>query len=97
MATMTQPSPNLYAAVLQTLRSTDPWSQTLSSAMSGFVANLTAEEAESLPEAIAGVLPLLRQDRERLRFAAEIAAQLDFFEAAGVVCDLAIGLRTVVC
>ena len=90
---MTQPSPNLYAAVLQTLRSTDPWSQTLSSAMSGFVANLTAEEAESLPEAIAGVLPLLRQDRERLRFAAEIAAQLDFFEAAGVVCDLAIGLR----
>ncbi len=92
MAAMTQPSPGLYAAVLQALRSTDPWSQPLSSVMSGFVAHLTAEEAESLPEAIAGVLPMLRQDRERLRFAAEIAARLDFFEVAGAVCDLALGL-----
>ena len=83
MAAMTQPSPGLYAAVLQALRSTDPWSQPLSSVMSGFVAHLTAEEAESLPEAIAGVLPMLRQDRERLRFAAEIAARLDFFEGRG--------------
>ena len=93
MAAMTQPSPGLYAAVLQALRSTDPWSQPLSSVMSGFVAHLTAEEAESLPDAIAGVLPMLRQDGERLRFAAEIAARLDFFEAAGAVCDLALGLK----
>ena len=93
MAAVAQPSPGLYAAVLQALRSTDPWSQPLSSVMSGFVAHLTAEEAESLPEAVAGVLPMLRQDRERLRFAAEIAARLDFFEAAGAVCDLALGLE----
>ena len=93
MAAMTQPSPGLYAAVLQALRSTDPWSQPLASVMSGFVAHLTAEEADSLPAAIAGVLPMLRHDRERLRFAAEIAARLDFFEAAGAVCDLALGLE----
>ncbi len=92
MAAMTQPSPSLYAAVLQALRSTDPWSQPLSSVMSGFVAHLTTDEAESLPEAIAGVLPMLRQDRDRLRFAAEIAARLDYFETAGAICDLALGL-----
>ena len=84
MAAMTQPSPGLYAAVLRALRSTAPWSQPTSSVMSALVTHLTAEEAESLPEAIAGVLPMLRQDRERLRFAAEIAVRLDLFEVAAL-------------
>ena len=92
MADVAQPSPGLHAAVLQAMRSTDPWSQPLSSVMSRLVEHLTSSEAEHLPEAVAGVLPLLRQDRERLRFAAEIAARLDYFEAAGTVTDLAISL-----
>ena len=92
MAAVGTPSPGLYGAVLQTLHGTDPWSQRLSSAIAGLVDHLTAEEAECLPEAFAGVLPLLRRDPERLRFAAEIAGRLDFFEAAGAICDLAIGL-----
>ena len=92
MAALAKPSPGLYSAVLQALRSTDPWSQPLSSVMSGFVDHLTSGEAECLPEAIAGVLPLLSQDRERLCFAAEIAGRLDFFEAAGAICDLALVL-----
>lgn len=92
MAAVGTPSPGLYGAVLQTLQAADPWSQPLSSAMAGLVDHLSAEEAECLPEAFAGLLPLLRRDPERLRFAAEIAGRLDFFEAAGVICDLAIGL-----
>ena len=79
---MTQRSPKLCAATLSTLRNADPWTQSLSSAMTGFVTHLTTEEAASLPETIAGVLPQLRQHIERLRFAAEIAVRLDLFEQA---------------
>ena len=74
------------------MRTTDPWSQPLSSVMSGFAEHLTNAEAERLPAAVAEVLPLLRQDRERLRFAAEIAARLDYFETAAAVADLATNL-----
>ena len=92
MAAIAQPSPGLFAAVLQALRTSDPWSQPLASVMSGLTEHLTAEEARSLPDALAGVLPLLRQDRDRLLFAAETAARLDYFEATGAVADLAIDL-----
>ena len=50
---------------------------------------LTVAHAESLPQAIGEVLPLLRGDIERLRFAAEIATRLDLFEVARSVADLA--------
>ena len=92
MAAVAQPSPGLFAAVLQAMRSSDPWSQPLASVMSGLTEHLTTAEAECLPEALAGVLPLLRQDSERLRFAAEIAARLDCFETTGAIADLAIDL-----
>ena len=92
MAAVAQPSPGLFAAVLQTMRSADPWSQPMASVMSGLIDHLTAEEAECLPEALAGVLPLLRRDRDRLLFAAEVAARLDYFEATGAVADLALDL-----
>ena len=93
MAAVVQPSPGLFAAVLQALRGSDPWSQPLASVMSGLMEHLTADEAELLPAAFAGVLPLMRQDRERLRYSAEIAARLDYFEAAGAVGHLAIELE----
>ena len=91
MAAVAQPSPGLHAAALRALLSTDPWSQSVFTAMSGLTEHLSADEAESLPEAIAGVLPAFRTDPERLRFAAEIAVRLDLFEVAGVVADLATG------
>ena len=50
---------------------------------------LTVAHAECLPRAIGEVLPLLRGDIERLRFAAEIATRLDLFEVARSVADLA--------
>ena len=92
MAAVVQPSPGLFAAVLQAMRSSDPWSQSLSTVLAGLAEHLTTEEAECLPRAVAGVLPLLRQDRERLRFAAEMAARLDYHEATGALTELAIDL-----
>jgi len=93
MAAVAQPSPGLFAAVLQAMRVADPWSQPMASVMSGLIGHLTAAEAECLPEALAGVLPLLRRDRNRLLFAAEIAARLDYFEVTGAMADLALDLR----
>ena len=91
MAPLT-PTPGLYAAVLEALRSADPWSAPLASVLSPLAEHLSSDEAAALPHAIAQVLPLLREDRERLRFAAEAATRLDYFETAGAVADLAIDL-----
>jgi hypothetical protein len=82
----------LHAAVLRALLSADPWSQSSFTAMSGLTEHLSVDEAASLPEAIAGMLPALRTDPERLRFAAEFAVRLDLFEVARAVADLAAGV-----
>ena len=89
MATVSQPSPGLFAAVLHALSSTAPRSRSLASTMTSLREGLTISHAERLPRAFGEVLPLLRADTERLRFAAEIAVRLDFFEAAPTVADLA--------
>ena len=41
MATVAQPSSGLFAAVLQAMRSSDPWSQPLASVMSGLTEHLS--------------------------------------------------------
>ena len=92
MATLMPPTPGLYEAVLQVLGSANSWTQSAVEPMADLVEHLTITEAEDLPEGIAGVLPLLRQDLERLRFAAEIAARFDLFEAAAAAFDLAVTL-----
>lgn len=92
MAAVTHPTPGLYEAVLQVLGSANSWTQSAAEPMADVVGNLTVPEAAALPEAVSGVLPLLRHDLDRLRFAAEIAARLDLFEVAGTVFGLAVGL-----
>lgn len=87
---MKPPSPGLYAAVLHALGSADPRRDSLASTMSGLAEHLTTTDAAHLAAAIGGVLPLLRRDTERLRFAAELASRLGLFETAGVLTDLAI-------
>ena len=87
---MRQPSPGLFAAALHALSSTAPWSRTLAATMTDLIEGLTVSHAEALPTAIGEVLPLLRGDPERLRFAAEIAVRLDLFEAAPALAELAI-------
>ena len=57
--------------------------------MTDLIEGLTTSQAEALPTAIGEVLPLLRGDPERLRFAAEIVARLDLFEAAEAVARIA--------
>ena len=90
MAPMTTPTPGLYEAVLQVLGAANSWTQSAARPMADLIEHLTVTEAERLPEAISDVLPLLRQDPDRLRFAAEIAARFDFFETAEAVFDLAV-------
>lgn len=86
------PTPGLYEAVLQVLGGANSWTQPAAGPMAELVDHLTTDEAECLPRAVADVLPLLRGDRDRLRFAAEIAARLDLFEAAESVLKLAVAL-----
>ena len=83
------PSPGLYAAVLHAFNSAAPRSSSLASTVADLTFGLTVDQAECLPVAIGGVLPLLRGDAERLRFAAKIAARLDLFEAADGVARIA--------
>ncbi len=84
-----QPSPALYAATLRLLSNAAPRFRSMVSTLTDFVAQLTPTEAEYLPQALGGVLPLLRGDPEKLKFAANIATRLDFFEAIRPLADLA--------
>lgn len=87
---MRRPSPGLYSSVLHILSNTDSRSHSITATMNNLIDHLTAEEAECLPMAIGGVLGLLRREPERLRFAAEIVARFDFFEAARELADVAL-------
>ncbi len=90
MASVSSPSPGLYAAVLHALGSADPHRDSLASTTSGLAEHLTTTDAARLTAAIGGILPLLLSDAERLRFAAELVSRLGFFETADVLTDLAI-------
>lgn len=89
METVTHPSPGLYASVLHAFNRSAPRSRSLASTVVDLTDGLTIEQAECLPVAIGGVLPLLRGDTERMRFAAKIAARFDLFEAADAVARIA--------
>jgi hypothetical protein len=82
MATVDLPSPGLFAAVLQAVRGADPRQWTIAMAFSNLIDALTESEAEQLPAAVGGIMPLLRGDLDRLRFAAESLVRFDMFEAA---------------
>lgn len=92
MAAVEQPSPGFYGAVLHILSNTDSRSRSISVTMSDLTEHLTAEQAVCLPQVIAEVLPHLRTDPERLRFAAHLVARFDFFEAAGGLAEIALSV-----
>ena len=85
------PAPGLFAAVLHQLRNANPRECGIAETLRDFLQALTATEAGQLPRAIGGVLPLLRRDMERLRFAADVLVRFDLFEAAGELADVALG------
>ena len=86
---MNQPSPALYTAILRVLNSADPRSRSMVSNLTDLVDQLTTDESECFPQALGGVLPLLMGDLERMRFAANLAARLDFYEVTGTLAKLA--------
>lgn len=92
MATIEQPSPALYSAVLHTLGNTDSRTRSISVTMSDLVEHLTTEQAARLPQAVGEVLPLLINDPERLRFAAQLAVNFDLFEAAPSLAEVALAV-----
>ena len=92
MATVEVPSPGFFAAVLHAIRSTDPREDTVSGAWANFVDWLSNRMAQQLPAAISGILPLLRNDLDRLKFAAETLVNFDMFEAAEALTNLAIDI-----
>lgn len=93
MATITYPSPELFAAVFETIRAADLYQDTVSDTFSNLAQHLTDDEAEQLPDIIKGLLPLLRGDLSRLRFVGEILVGFDMFEAADELACIAIELR----
>lgn len=90
MATIKQPSPALYSAVLHILGNADSRTRSMSVTMSDLVEHLTPEQAARLPQAVGEVLPLLSNDPERLRFAAQLAVNFDLFEAAPNLAEIAL-------
>lgn len=90
MATIEQPSPALYSAVLHILGNTDSRSRSMSVTMSDLIEHLTAEQAACLPHAFGQVLPLLSKDPERLQFAAHLAVRFDFYEVAAELAKIAL-------
>lgn len=93
MATLDPPSTGLFAAVLHAFRNTDPCNTTVSEAMAAVIDSLNDEEAQKLPIAIQGVLPLLRSDLNRLRFATEVLVRFDMFEATEALTRLALDVN----
>ena len=90
MATLSTPTPGLYASVLHAVRSADPYEASATDVLAPFAAELTSEEAAMFPAALAGVLPLLYGDLDRTRLAVELAVLLDLWEIAREVADIAV-------
>lgn len=89
MEAVNQPSPALYTATLRVLSSADPRSRSMVSVLTNLVDQLSATEAECFPQALGDVLPLLKGDPEKLRFAATAATRLDFYEVTETLANLA--------
>ena len=84
------PSPGLNAAVLDAFRSARTESGApIVDVWQNLIRFLTEDEAHLLPMSVAGVLPLLVADRDRLRLAADLAVALDLYETAEVMTRLA--------
>ena len=61
--------------------------------MTDVIDSLNDKEAQKLPIAIQGVLPLLRSDLNRLRFATEVLVRFDMFEATEALTRLALDVN----
>ena len=92
MAAVEFPSPGFFAAALHALRSADPREETINGVWGNFIDSLSNNLANQFPIAIGGVLPLFRNDLERLQFAAETLVRFDMYEAAEALTNIAIDI-----
>lgn len=92
MAAIEFPSPGFFAAALHALRSSDPREETINGVWGKFIDSLSNNLANQFPITIGGVLPLFRNDLERLQFAAETLVRFDMYEAAEALTNVAIDI-----
>lgn len=78
---MSQPSIGAYASVFEAIRRYRPYHDSLHNVLGDFVDGIDDVEAQALPKSIAGILPLLKSDPHRLRFAADFLVRLDLYES----------------
>ena len=87
---MTRPSIGAYASAFEAIRRYRPHYDSLHNVLGDFVDGIDDVEARVLPKSMAGILPLLKSDLQRLRFAADFLARLDLYEATEALFNAAV-------
>ena len=83
-------TPAIYATVLQAFLRTNLWVHGVEDVMRLLVEPpLESSDVGQIPQGIAGTMPLLHADHERMRCALSVAQLFDLFEAAEAAVDLA--------
>ena len=90
---MSQPSIGAYASAFEAIRRYRPHHDSLHDVLGDFVDGIDDIEARVLPKSIAGILPLLKSDLQRLRFAADFLARLDLYESTEALFTAAVETR----
>ena len=90
---MTQPSLGAYATAFEAVRRYRPHRDSLHNILEDLLDGMDDTEAKLLPKSMADIMPLLKSDIHRLRFAADFLARLDLYESAGAVLTAAVQTR----
>ncbi len=90
---MSLPSVGTYASVFEAIRRYRPHHDSLHNVLVDFVDGIGDAEARLLPKSVADIMPLLKSDIHRLRFASEFLTRLDLYEAAAAVFSIAVQTR----
>lgn len=90
---MNQPTVGAYASVFEAIRRYRPHQDSLHNVLKNFVDGIEDAEARVLPKSIVDIMPLLKPDMDRLRFAADLLARLDLYESTGELFAMAVETR----
>ena len=90
---MSQPSVGAYASVFEAIRRYRPYQDSFHNVLGNFVDGIEDEEASVLPKSIVDIMPLLRPDIHRLRFAADLLTRLDLYESTEALFAIAVQTR----
>lgn len=90
---MNRPSIGAYASVFEAIRRYRPHQDSLHDVLKNFVDGIDDKEASVLPKSVVDIMPLLKPDINRLRFAADLLARLDLYESTGALFTVAVQTR----